>query len=201
MSFLRFSVLSIFMLFLACSHEYSKPENYKHPLISIDTEFGSMVAELYEEDVPNTVSNFISLAEDDFYKDMLFHSIVKGVYVHGGCPNTKVGAQGRMGFGGPGYTIPQEIKKELNHDARGVLTMSVANLGASSGSQFMILFGKVPVFDGKQTVFGKVIKGQEVLALIEKMSGQNGRPKREISFSIKVLSKNDIKYSVIKNEK
>ena len=72
---------------------------------------------------------------------------------------------------------------------------------ASSGSQFMILLGKVPVFDGKQTVFGKIIKGQEVLSLIEKMAGQNGTPKREISFSIKVLSKNEIDYKVIKNEK
>lgn len=201
MIFFRLLSLCTFMLFLACSHEYVKPENYKHPQISIDTEFGSMVAELYEEKAPVTVSNFIVLAEDDFYKDMLFHSIVKGVYVQGGCPNTKIGAQGRVGSGGPGYTIKTEINDDLTHSSRGMLTMAGGRAGVASGSQFMILFGKVPVFDGRQTVFGKIIKGEEVLSLIEKMAGPNGAPKREISFSIKVLSKNDIEYKVTKNEK
>lgn len=201
MIFLRLLLLSTSMLFLACTHEYVKPDNYKNPLISIDTDFGSMVAELYEDKVPNTVANFLVLAEQDFYKDMLFHSIVKGVYVQGGCPNTKLGAQGRAGAGGPGYTIGAEINDELTHSSKGVLSMARVGVGISSGSQFMVLFGKVPVFDNQQTVFGKVIKGQEVLSLIEKMSGQNGIPKREVSFGIKVLSKNDLDYKVIKNEK
>lgn len=201
MIFLRLFILSSFMMFLACSHEYVRPDNYKHPLVSIDTEFGSMVAELYEEKAPNTVSNFLVLAESDFYKDMLFHSIVKDVYVQGGCPNTKIGAQGRIGTGGPGYTIAAELNEDLTHSSEGMLTMVRGSAMASSGSQFMILLGKVPVFDGKQTVFGKIIKGQEILSLIGKMAGPNGTPKREISFSIKVLSKNDIDYKVIKNEK
>lgn len=201
MDFLKFFSLSFLLFFCSCSHEYVKPENYQHPQISIDTEFGSIVAELYEEKVPNTVSNFITLTESGFYQDMLFHVIVKGAFVQGGCPNTKIDAKGKPGTGGPGYSIMEETREDLSHDSRGILSMAKGRAQGTTGSQFLILFNKLPMLDKHQTVFGKVIKGMEVLELIEKMGARDGRPKREISFSIKVLRKNDIDYHVEKVDK
>ena len=199
MTFFRLLMLSVPLFFSACSHEYVRPENYQNPLVSIDTEYGSIEAELYEDKAPNTVSHFITLTESGFYKEMLFHSIMPGFYIVGGCPNTKIGANGKPGAGDPGYLINEEVREDLNHDSKGILSLLKKRGPGTSGSQFLILLGKVPILDGQQTVFGKVTKGQEVLDLIAKMGSRNGQPKREISFSIKVLRKNDIEYKVIKN--
>lgn len=201
MDILKFSALILFLCFCSCSHKYVRPENYRNPQISIDTDVGSIVCELYEDKVPNTVSSFIVLAESGFYKDMLFHFIKTGVFAQGGCPNTKTGAQGRPGNGYPGYHIKEEIVTELSHDSRGVLSMAKTSLPNTTGSQFIILFDKLQSLDGKQTVFGKVVKGMEVLDFIEKMGTVKGNPKREIVFSVKVLRKNDIEYKFDKVEK
>jgi len=201
MDFLKFSTLLIFFFCCSCSHEYVRPENYQNPLISIDTDMGSITCELYEDKVPNTVASFITLIESGFYKDMLVHNITPGIYMQAGCPHTKLGAKGRPGSGGPGYQIKEEIVEGLSHDSRGVLSMAKRPVPNSTGSQFLVLFDKLQSLDEKQTVFGKVIKGQEVLDLIEKFGTKNGRPKGEVAFSIKVLRKNDIEYHFHKIEK
>ena len=192
--------ISLF-LFCACQHTYERPEDYQHPKVAIETELGTIVVELYEEDAPNTVSNFILLTESGFYDDMLIHLIVPGTFMQGGCPNTKIGATGKAGLGGPGYFIDNEIVDHLKHSKRGMLSMARAMGENSSGSQFIILFDKVPVLDGKQTVFGKVIQGLEVLELIEQAGSRTGIPKKEITFRVKVLRKNNIIYKVNKREK
>ena len=201
MDLLKLSALTVFLFLSSCSSEYVRPENYQNPQISIDTDLGSIVCELYEDKVPNTVANFISLAESGFYNDMLFHFIKPGVFVQGGCPNTKMGAKGRPGSGDAGYLIKEEIVPGLQHDSRGILTMAKQFAPNTTGSQFAIMLDKLPSLDGKQTVFGKVVKGQEVLDFIEKMGSEKGFPKREIVFSIKVLRKNDIEYKFHKIEK
>ena len=201
MDLLKFSALLILLLFCSCSHEYVRPEDYQNPQVSIDTDVGSIICELYEDKVPNTVASFITLTESGFYDDMLFHYIKSGIFVQGGCPNTKIGSQGRPGSGHPGYQIKEEIVAGLSHDSRGILSMAKRPEPNTTGSQFVILFDKLQSHDGKQTVFGKVIKGHEVLNFIEKMGTEKGHPKREIVFSIKVLRKNDINYHFDKIEK
>lgn len=194
------SLLFCIFLLASCSHDYVKPENYQHPQVAIETEFGTMTAELYEEKVPNTVMNFITLAESGFYNEMLFHVNLSGAYLQGGCPNTKIGSSGKVGTGGPGYLISEEIREDLKHDARGILSMAKGRGEGKTGSQFIILYDKLPMMDGQQTVFGKIISGFEVLELLEKNSNKNGSLKREISFNIKVLRKNNLKYKVNKIE-
>jgi peptidyl-prolyl cis-trans isomerase B (cyclophilin B) len=200
MNFKCVAILGLIFLFCACQHEYVRPDNYQNPQVAIQTDLGTITVELYEDKAPNTVSNFILLTESGFYDGMLFHFIVPGAILQGGCPNTKVDAQGQPGLGGPGYFIEDEIVEDLKHSKRGVLTMAKAMAKNSSGSQFAILFDKIPVLDDKQTVFGKVIKGHEVLELIEQYGDRNGKPKREIAFQLKILRKNDIEYKINKIE-
>ena len=190
---------SLFIL-TSCQHEYVRPENYQNPVAEIITERGTITVELFEDQVPNTVSNFIILAESGFYNNMLFHYIVPGAFIQGGCPNTKPGAEGKPGLGGPGYSIKEEFKEHLNHNSAGILSMAKGYGKNSSGSQFMILFDKVPVFNGRQTVFGKVIKGMETLKTLEKFGSKTGQPKNEEAFSIKIIRKNDIEYHVNKED-
>ena len=200
MKFTGILIISAMFILCACQHEYVRPENYQNPIAEIITERGTITVELYEDQVPNTVSNFIILAESGYYQNMLFHHIVPGAFIQGGCPNTKSGSSGKPGLGGPGYKIKEEIRDDLNHNSAGILSMAKGIGRNSSGSQFMILFDKVPVFNGRQTVFGKVIKGMETLKTLEKFGSKNGHPKSEEAFSIKIIRKNDIKYQVNKED-
>jgi len=185
------------LIFLcACQHTYVKPQQYENPIALIETDLGTMKIELYEDKAPNTVSNFIVLTEAGYYKNMIFHSVIKGLAVKGGCPNTKEDAKGPFGRGGPGYFIEDEIHPELRNNRRGMISMSNLSKKDTNGSQFLILFDKAPFLDDKSTVFARVIEGLEVLDLIEKagQARENLPLKREISFSIKIVSKNNIEY-------
>ena len=175
-------------------------EKYVHPVIKISTSKGDMIAELYEDRAPNTVANIITLAEKAYYKDMSFHRIIRGFMAQGGCPNTKPGASGRPGTGGPGYTFDNESSSSLRHDSRGILSM--ANAGRNTnGSQFFLCFGPQSFLDGGYTVFGKIIEGAHVIDKLEAAgSARDPLPPREkITFSISVLSKNNHAYKVTKN--
>jgi peptidyl-prolyl cis-trans isomerase B (cyclophilin B) len=197
---MRLLAMVFFSLFVAsCSHTYSKPENYENPIIQIDTELGSMTFELFEDKAPNTVASFISLAESGFYKNMFFHRVIPGVLVQGGCPNTKPGASGQIGTGKPDYIIAEEFHPNLNHSEEGILSMAVGSQKNAIGSQFIITFDKLPVLDQAQPVIGRILEGKEVLRLIEQAGTRNGKPKREILFNIKVIRKNDIKYTFNKS--
>ena len=119
----------------------------ENPKVRIATSKGDMIVELYEDKVPNTVANIITLAESGFYKDMAFHRILKGFMAQGGCPNTKPGEGGMPGTGGPGYTIAEEFHPELKHSERGILSMAKTAAPNSTGCQFFILFANAAFLD------------------------------------------------------
>ncbi|MEW6661938.1 MAG: peptidylprolyl isomerase [Bacillota bacterium] len=123
----------------------------------IQTEKGDIVLQLHENDAPNTVKNFESLAKKGFYDGLTFHRVVPGFVIQGGCPMG-------TGTGGPGYTIKCEINP--NKHVRGALSM--AHRGPNTGgSQFFICHDAFPHLDGKHTVFGQVIDGMEVVDKIQ----------------------------------
>ena len=132
----------------------------QNPVVTIEMENGDkMVAELYPDIAPNTVNNFISLAQSGFYDGLIFHRVIPGFMIQGGCP------QG-IGTGGPGYTIRGEfaangVANDLRHE-RGVLSMARAMSPNSAGSQFFIMVEPAPHLDGQYAAFGKVIEGMEV---------------------------------------
>lgn len=173
-------------------------EKVPNPVIRIKTSVGDIECELFENEVPNTVANIISLTEEGFYKGMSFHRIIPGFMAQGGCPNSKKGAKGTPGSGGPGYTFDDEFVPGLKHTGKGILSMANSGPG-TNGSQFFLCFKSTPWLDGKHTVFGKVTKGLEVLKKLEATGTQSGKPKERIEFDIEVISKNDHKYNVIKN--
>lgn len=123
-------------------------------------DFGVIEAELYPHKAPNTVNNFISLANSGFYDGLTFHRVIEGFMNQGGCP------QGD-GLGGPGYTIRGEFKSnrydfnDLRH-TKGVLSMARAMHPDSAGSQFFIMVEDAPHLDGQYAAFGKVIEGLDV---------------------------------------
>ncbi len=169
-----------------------------NPIVKITTGKGDVTVELFEDKVPNTVANIISLAEKGFYKGMRFHRIIPGFMAQGGCPHSKRGARGKAGTGGPGYRIKDELHATLKHTGPGILSM--ANTGApnSGGSQFFLCFTAQPHLNGKHAVFGQVIAGLEVLKVLEALGtrSRGGEPKEYVEFDIKVVSKRDHAYQV-----
>lgn len=180
----------------AISKENKKMEN-KNPVIRIATSKGDMTFELFEDIVPNTVANIIELAESGFYKGMTFHRVIKGFMAQGGCPNSKRGATGMPGTGGPGYRFADEFSSQLLHTGRGILSM--ANAGPNTnGSQFFICFTATPWLNGHHAVFGKILTGQDVLDKLEAIGSQSGRTTETVQFNIEVVSKRDHEYKVKK---
>jgi cyclophilin family peptidyl-prolyl cis-trans isomerase len=175
----------------------SQKTKAKNPIIRFQTSLGNMDAELYEDLVPNTVANIITLAEHGFYNGQSFHRVIKGFMAQGGCPNSKRGSYGRVGTGGPGYRIADEFDPSLSHSGFGILSM--ANSGPNTaGSQFFICFQKTPWLNGKHAVFGRIIKGFDVLHKIEQLGSTTGKPSQRIAFTIKVVYKRKHKYVVKK---
>ena len=132
-----------------------------NPIVTIEMENGDiMKAELYPETAPNTVNNFISLVKKGYYDGLIFHRVINGFMIQGGCP------QG-TGTGGPGYTIKGEFMQngfvnELKH-TEGVLSMARAMHPDSAGSQFFIMHKTTPHLDGAYAAFGKVTEGMDVV--------------------------------------
>ena len=132
-----------------------------NPIAVFETNHGTFEIELFEDKAPITVKNFIDLAEKGFYDGLIFHRVIDGFMIQGGDPNG-------TGTGGPGYTIPDEFHKDLKHDSEGVLSM--ANAGPNTGgSQFFITLAATPWLDGHHSVFGKVVKGMDVVREIGKV--------------------------------
>ena len=119
----------------------------------MDTDAGQIELELFESDAPNTVANFVKLAKDGFYDGLAFHRVIPGFMAQGGCPNSREGARGMAGTGGPGYTIPAEFNATPHEP--GVLSMARTNDPNSAGSQFFICLEKVPHLDNQYTAFGR----------------------------------------------
>ncbi|MEM6525720.1 MAG: peptidylprolyl isomerase [Bacteroidota bacterium] len=123
----------------------------------IVTEKGTMKVEFYEKDAPNTVDNFIKLAESGFYNGLTFHRVIPDFVIQGGCPNG-------TGAGGPGYTIDCELEGDNQYHDRGVLSMAHAGRN-TGGSQFFICHSRnnTSHLDRNHTCFGKVVEGADVI--------------------------------------
>ncbi len=126
---------------------------------TIETNRGTIRLELYSDKVPNTVANFEKLTGDGFYDGLKFHRIIADFMIQTGCP------QG-TGTGGPGYQFEDEFHDDLRHDGPGMLSM--ANAGPNTnGSQFFITHVATPWLDGKHSVFGRVLEGQDVVDAVQ----------------------------------
>ena len=123
----------------------------------IETKYGTMLAELYEKDAPNTVNNFVKLAKEGYYKDLTFHRVLPGFVIQGGCPDGN-------GGGGPGYNIDCELNGDNQYHDEGVLSMAHAGRN-TGGSQFFICHSRnnTSHLDRNHTVFGKVFEGLNVI--------------------------------------
>ena len=149
-----------------------------NPVVTIIMENGDvMKAELYPEVAPNTVNNFISLVKKGYYDGLIFHRVISGFMIQGGCPDG-------TGMGGPGYCIKGEFLQNgfpnsLNH-TEGVLSMARAMSPNSAGSQFFIMHKDAPHLDGAYAAFGKVIDGMEnVNKIADVRTDYSDRPMKE----------------------
>ena len=147
----------------------------QNPIVTIEMENGGIIkAELYPEIAPNTVNNFISLINKKFYNGLIFHRVIRGFMIQGGCPDG-------IGTGGPGYGIKGEFSangfaNDLAHTP-GVLSMARAMHPDSAGSQFFIMHETSPHLDGSYAAFGKVTEGLEVVNKIaETRTDYSDRP-------------------------
>jgi len=130
----------------------------------IKTNKGVMKASFYENDAPKTVANFVKLAKSGFYDGLKWHRVINDFVIQGGCPNSKDGAKGMPGTGGPGYKIDCETSGENQHHDRGVLSMAHAGKN-TGGSQFFVVHSRrnTSHLDGVHTCFGKLSEGEDVL--------------------------------------
>jgi peptidyl-prolyl cis-trans isomerase B (cyclophilin B) len=147
----------------------------KNPIVTIEMENGDLIKiELYPEFAPNTVKNYISLVNKGYYDGLIFHRVIKGFMIQGGCP------QG-SGTGGPGYSIKGEFaqngfENNLKHTA-GVISMARSMMPNSAGSQFFIMHQDSPHLDGAYAAFGKVVEGMDVVNKIADVrTDYNDRP-------------------------
>jgi len=147
----------------------------RNPEVTIEMESGAqIVIELYPEIAPNTVRNYVSLVSSGYYDGVIFHRVIPGFMIQGGCP------QG-TGTGGPGYSIKGEFSANgfanpLQHD-RGVISMARTSMPNSAGSQFFIMTQKSPHLDGQYAAFGKVISGlEEVDRIVSVDRSRNDKP-------------------------
>ncbi len=123
--------------------------------IQFTTNKGVFVAQMFEEKAPQTTKNFIELTEKGFYDGLIFHRVIDGFMIQGGDPTG-------TGRGGPGYRIKDEFGEGLAHDSEGVLSM--ANAGPNTGgSQFFITLAPTPWLNGHHAIFGKIVKGMDVV--------------------------------------
>ena len=152
-------------------------EDVEKPIAVFETTLGSFEIELYAKACPETVWNFINLAEGrqetikegNYYDGLAFHRIISGFMIQGGCPLGN-------GTGGPGYNFQDEFDSSLRHDDEGILSMANAGPG-TNGSQFFITLGPQPHLDNRHSVFGKVVQGMDVVREIGSVkTGPMDRP-------------------------
>ncbi len=160
----------------------------KNPVVTIEMESGAvMKGELYPELAPNTVNNYIALANSGYYDGLIFHRVIPGFMIQGGCPNGN-------GMGGPGYTIPGEFKgngflqNDLKHTT-GVLSMARAMHPDSAGSQFFIMVADAPHLDNQYAAFGLIYDNPDAAIAISRVNRNmmNDKPlKPQVIKSIRV---------------
>lgn len=163
-------------------------------------DYGTITLELYPDMAPNTVNNFITLANDGFYDGLTFHRVINGFMIQGGDPNGN-------GSGGPGYSITGEFadngfnQNTLSHK-KGIISMARTGMPNSAGSQFFIMSADDTYLDGKYAAFGKVTSGIEVVESIEKLETDNqDKPIKEVVIESISVETNGVEVpSVIKTE-
>lgn len=172
-------------------------ENKRNPLVTIEMENGGKIEiELYPEIAPNTVCNFISLIQANYYNGLIFHRVIPGFMIQGGCP------QG-TGMGNPGYSIYGEFgsngfPNQLKHD-RGVISMARSMNPNSAGSQFFIMVAKSPHLDGQYAAFGKVIGGMETAdQIVSEKTGPQDRPVNEQRIKTMIVDTFGVEYGEVK---
>lgn len=155
-----------------------------NPTVTIETNHGTIEAEMYMDEAPETAGNFIKLAKDGFYDGVIFHRVIDGFMIQGGDPTG-------TGRGGPGYTIDDEFAEGLTHDEAGLFSM--ANAGPNTGgSQFFITLAATPWLDGKHAIFGKVVDGMDVVEEIGKVdTGAQDRPREDVVMEKVTVSEDD----------
>jgi len=132
---------------------------------TIETSEGTMTVEFFDDKAPKHVANFVKLAEDGFYDDTVFHRVIAGFMIQGGCPNGD-------GRGGPGYQIDAEFN-DTKH-VRGILSMARSSDPNSAGSQFFICHGDAGFLDGQYTAFGRLVDGDDTLEKIASADVKSG---------------------------
>jgi cyclophilin family peptidyl-prolyl cis-trans isomerase len=160
------------------------------PRVQLNTERGVIILELFENEAPNTVANFITLVEDGYYDGTRFHRVINNFMAQGGDPNTKDDVDGIHGQGGPGYRIADEHTRP-DHRKHFSGSLSMANTGArhTGGSQFFLTHEPTAHLNGRHTVFGRVLEGLDVVRTIER---------NDLLESAVVLRKRDHEYDVQK---
>ena len=186
---------------VGCTNSTSNQNNTEESVVTIEStgelpiatikvkDFGTIKAELYPDKAPNTVNNFISLANSGFYDGLIFHRVIKDFMNQGGDPDG-------IGTGGPGYSIKGEFSSngytnnDLKHTA-GVLSMARSNNPDSAGSQFFIMAKEASYLDGDYAAFGKVTEGMDVVEAINSVeTDRNDKPLKDVVIeSIKVDTK------------
>jgi cyclophilin family peptidyl-prolyl cis-trans isomerase len=144
-----------------------------NPTVTFETTQGTFTAEMFEDVAPATAGNFLKLAREGYYDGLIFHRVIDGFMIQGGCPDG-------TGTGGPGYQIDDEFAPGLVHTHSGIFSM--ANAGPNTGgSQFFVTLAATPWLDGKHAIFGKVTEGLDVVEAIGKTQVRPGdRPTEDI---------------------
>ena len=176
-----------------------KEDSMSNPIVTIEMENGDIIkAELFPEIAPNTVNNFISLINQGFYNGLIFHRVIPGFMIQGGCPEGK-------GTGSPGYRIKGEFTSNgftnpLKHE-RGVLSMARAANPDSAGSQFFIMVAPAPHLDNDYASFGKVIEGMENAdKIVAVPTGFQDRPKVEQRMKIVTVDTKGVDYPSVEKQ-
>ncbi len=158
-----------------------------NPQVKINTKFGDITLELFSDIAPGHVENFLKLIKDSFYDGTTFHRVIPGFMIQGGCPNTKPGATGMPGTGGPGYTIKAEFN-DTSH-VRGVLSAARSQDPDSAGCQFFVVTSDSKFLDKQYTAFGKVLSGMEVAdQIVDQPRDGNDKPNERVEMKIEVIS-------------
>lgn len=193
MAIKKLIILLVLIIGVFMEDALAQKKSKKDFVITLTTRLGDITLILFDE-TPFHKENFIKLAKTGFYNESTFHRVLKNFMIQGGDPNSKPeGKHDEIGRGGPGYTLPAEFKSHLKHD-RGML--AAARMGdnvnpekASSGSQFYIVQSTRGAhhLDGGYTIFGKVVKGMEVVdAIADQPVNQMGMPENEIRMTVTV---------------
>jgi len=154
----------------------------------IETKFGKIEMEFFEDKAPGHVKNFKDLAKKGFYDGTIFHRVIPGFMIQGGDPNTKSDDRSAHGMGGPGHSINAEFNDTLHK--RGTLSMARSQDPNSAGSQFFIVVKKSSFLDGKYTAFGKVLSGMAVAdQIVNAPRDRRDNPDERIEMKVQVVNR------------